>query len=177
MVREVLTYPDARLKQKSQPVVLFDEVLHALLEDMHETMIAREGIGLAAIQIGEPLQALVINIGDEEGNQLPVTRIEAMNPKILEKRDTQKYREGCLSVPQYYEDVVRAAWIRVQYYDRDGVLVETEMEGLLAVAFQHELDHLEGILFYERLSILKRKKFESDYASQFESGSKGRKRR
>ncbi|MEF3192171.1 MAG: peptide deformylase [Campylobacterales bacterium] len=177
MVRTVLHYPDPRLKERSRPVTLFDESLHTLLDDMHETMIGREGIGLAAIQIGEPLQALVINLGTETGEQPPETKLEVINPKILEKRDTQKYREGCLSLPQFYEDVIRAAWVRVRYQDRYGQFQEIEADGLLAVALQHEMDHLAGILFYERLSIVKRKKFENEYASKFKPRKGGARRR
>ncbi len=163
MVREIITYPNKILKQKSKPVERFDEELHTLLDDMYETMIAKNGIGLAAIQVGIPLRALIINLADEEGNQHKEDLIEVINPKILEMDGTTVYTEGCLSVPEYYDDVERAERIKVEYFDRFGNRIERECDGLLAIAFQHEIDHLNGHLFIEKLSFLKRKKFEKEW--------------
>jgi len=163
MIRPIVVYPDKRLKQQSKPVTEFDETLHTLLDDMNETMLASNGIGLAAIQVGEPLRVLIINLPDEEGNQHPENLIEVINPVILEKRGSTTYTEGCLSVPDYYDDVERADWIRVEFYDRHGNRQEIETDGLLAIAFQHEMDHLDGHLFIEKLSFLKRKKFEKEW--------------
>ncbi len=159
----ILVYPDRRLKEQSLPVTDFDASLHKLLDDMNDTMMASNGIGLAAIQVGVPLRALLINLPDEEGNQYPQNLIEVVNPVILEKRGTTTYTEGCLSVPEYYDDVERAEWIRVEFFTRHGERREIETDGLLAIAFQHEMDHLDGHLFIEKLSFLKRKKFEKEW--------------
>ncbi|MCF6201525.1 MAG: peptide deformylase [Hydrogenimonas sp.] len=163
MVLPILVYPDKRLKEQSRPVSEFDSSLHKLLDDMNDTMMASNGIGLAAIQVGVPLRALIINLPDEEGNQYPENLIEVINPVILEKRGSTTYTEGCLSVPEYYDDVDRAEWIRVEFYTRFGERREIETDGLLAIAFQHEMDHLDGHLFIEKLSFLKRKKFEKEW--------------
>ena len=163
MIREIVVYPDKRLKQRSSEITKFDQELHQLLDDMNDTMIAGNGIGLAAIQIGIPKRALIINLPDEEGNQYPENLIEVINPIILEKKGSVINTEGCLSVPDFFEDVERAEWIRVEFYDRNGNRVELEADGLLSIAFQHEIDHLDGHLFIEKLSILKRKKFEKEW--------------
>jgi peptide deformylase len=163
MILPIVVYPDKRLKQSSKPVTSFDETLHKLLDDMNETMLASNGIGLAAIQVGRPIRALLINLPDEEGNQFPENLIEIINPVILEKKGSTTYTEGCLSVPDYFDDVERAEWVRVSYQDRHGNEKEIETDGLLAVALQHEIDHLDGHLFIEKLSFLKRKKFEKEW--------------
>ncbi|BBG64796.1 peptide deformylase [Hydrogenimonas sp.] len=115
----ILVYPDRRLKQQSRPVTDFDASLHKLLDDMNETMMASNGIGLAAIQVRIPLRALLINLPDDEGNQYEENLIEVINPVILEKRGSIVYTEGCLSVPEYYDDVERAG-IRVEFFTREG---------------------------------------------------------
>jgi len=163
MIREIITYPNKILKQKSRDVTQFDETLHRLLDDMYETMIAKNGIGLAAIQIAEPLNALIINLPNEEDKQVKEDLLEVINPKILEMDGTTVYTEGCLSVPEYYEDVQRAERIKVSFMDRDGNEIIQEYDGLMAIAFQHECDHLKGELFIEKLSFLKRKKFEKEW--------------
>jgi len=163
MIREIVVYPDKRLKQKSKEVIDFDSKLHQLLDDMNETMLAGNGIGLAAIQIGVPLRVLLLNIPDDEGNQYPQNLVEVINPVILNKRGSTIYYEGCLSIPDYYDDVERAEWIQVEFYDRHGKRQELEADGLFAIAFQHEVDHLDGYLFVERLSFLKRKRFEKEW--------------
>ena len=164
MVRDIVVYPDKRLKQISKEIEVFDEELHTLLDDMYETMIAKNGIGLAAIQIGVPLQVLLINlVREEDEKQHKEDLIEVINPKILEADGEIVYQEGCLSVPGYYEDVKRAEHIKVSYYDRYGNEIVTEYKDLMAIAFQHEMDHLKGTLFIEKLSFLKRKKFEKEW--------------
>ncbi len=163
MIREIITYPNKILKEKSKEVELFDETLHTLLDDMYETMMVKNGIGLAAIQIAEAKNVLIINLPNQEDEQKKENLIEIINPRILERRGSTLYTEGCLSVPEFYEDVERAEWIRVTYHDRNGKLIEKEYDGLMAIALQHEMDHLKGELFIEKLSFLKRKKFEKEW--------------
>ncbi len=163
MIREIVTYPNKILKQKSTKVENFDQELHLLLDDMYETMMAKNGIGLAAIQVAVPINVLIINLPNEDDKQEKEDLIEVINPTILERRGSTLYTEGCLSVPEYYEDVERAEWIKISYYTREGVEIIKECDGLLAIAFQHEMDHLKGELFIEKLSFLKRKKFEKEW--------------
>lgn len=163
MVLDIITYPNKILKQISKPVERFDKELHTLLDNMYETMIAKNGVGLAAIQIGVPIRALIIDIGDEEGKQSKDTLIEVINPEFLEWSGTQKDKEGCLSVPEYYDEVERYAKVKVKFFDRFGKEYIMDAEGLLSVAFQHETDHLDGHLFIERLDYIKRKKFEKEW--------------
>jgi peptide deformylase len=163
MVLDIITYPNKILKQISKPVERFDKELHTFLDDMYETMIAKNGVGLAAIQVGVPIRALIIDIGDEEGKQSKDTLIEVINPEFLEWSGTQKDKEGCLSVPEYYDEVERYAKVKVKFFDRFGKEYIMDAEGLLSVAFQHETDHLDGHLFIERLDYIKRKKFEKEW--------------
>ena len=163
MIRQIITYPDKRLFMRSNEVECFDKELHTLLDDMYETMRAKNGIGLAAIQVAVPLRALIINLPDEEGKQHKEDLLELINPVIIESKGTQVYTEGCLSVPEYYDDVERAKWVKVEYHDRYGDKKRIETDGLLAVAIQHEMDHLDGHLFIEKLPYLKRKKFEKEW--------------
>ena len=162
-IREVLTYPNRTLFKKSSDVTEFDEKLHELLDDMYDTMTEKDGVGLAAIQIGVLKNVLIINpINEETKEQEKEDLIEAINPKITEKNGEQIYQEGCLSVPGFYEDIKRYEQITVEYFDRFGNKHTEEFSGFLAVAWQHEIDHLLGHLFIEKLSILKRKKFEKE---------------
>ncbi len=164
MLRQIITYPDKRLFQKSKDVVKFDDELHSLLDDMYETMIASGGIGLAAIQIALPLNVLVINLVNEEsGVQEKDELLEVINPRITAKSGSTTYQEGCLSVPGFYEEVERYEQISLEYQNRHGELIKADLEGLLSIAMQHEMDHLAGHLFIEKLSYAKRKKFEKDY--------------
>ena len=163
MVKEILVYPNKILREKSKDVTSFDPSLHMLLDDMYDTMVSREGIGLAAIQIGVALNVLLINLVDEEGVQKPENLFEIINPHIIEKDGATTYQEGCLSVPGFTEDIKRAQHIIVEYCDRNGVKQTMECEDFLAVAWQHEMEHLAGHLFIENLSILKRKKFEKEW--------------
>ena len=163
MIREIITYPNKILKKKSKEVTDFDAHLHTLLDDMYETMMTKNGIGLAAIQIGEAHNVLIINLPNTEDEQSKDDLIEIINPVIVQRRGSTLYTEGCLSVPEFFEDVERAEWIKVTYHDRHGNKIEEEHEGLMAIAMQHEMDHLKGELFIEKLSFLKRKKFEKEW--------------
>jgi peptide deformylase len=155
-IREILTLPDPRLKQVSKPVEggVTDEI-RTLMDDMLETMYDAPGIGLAAIQIGEPLRVIVMDLqeNDEKNPRFFV------NPAILPlTEDKLPYEEGCLSVPDVFEEVERPVQCRIRYLDYDGNEVEEVAEGLFAVCIQHELDHLEGTLFIDYLSRLKRQR-------------------
>ena len=163
MIREVITYPNKLLRLKSKDVEQFDEELHTLLDDMYETMMAQHGVGLAAIQVAIPLNVLIISLPNEEDIQDKADLIEAINPVITHKDGTQVFTEGCLSVPGFSEDVTRAQHIIVEYYDRNNEKHTMECEDFLAVAWQHEMEHLSGHLFIENLSIIKRKKFEKEW--------------
>ncbi len=163
MLRDIITYPHKILKEKSKEITLFDNELHTLLDDMYETMMHKSGIGLAAIQIAVPLNTLIINLPNKDDKQEKEDLVEVINPTILEMDGSTLYTEGCLSVPEYYEDVQRAERIKVSYFDRHGNEIITEYDGLMAIAFQHECDHLKGELFIEKLSYLKRKKFEKEW--------------
>ncbi len=159
----IVTYPDKRLKLVSKAVETFDADLHAFLDDMYETMLGSNGIGLAAIQVANPIDVLIINIPDEEGNQNKEDLLEIINPSITASQGSTFFQEGCLSVPGFYEDVERFEKITVAYQDRHGNDCTLEAEGLLAVALQHEMDHLAGKLFIEKLTYTRRKKFEKEY--------------
>ena len=172
MIREVITYPNKLLRTKSEDVVQFNEELHTLLDDMYETMIDQNGVGLAAIQVAVPLNVLIISIPDENDMQNKEDLIEAINPVITHKDGEQVFTEGCLSVPGFSEDVKRAQHIVVEYFNRDGEKQTMEAEDFLAVAWQHEMEHLEGHLFIENLSFLKRKKFEKEWKKKLKDKKK-----
>ena len=172
-IHEIIEAPDALLKTVSTPVEVFDDDLKALVADMFDTMYAANGIGLAAIQIGVPHRLLVIDLqpDDTEAEPEPCdhdghhhhhqpTKKEPrvfVNPEILDpSTDVKSYQEGCLSVPDIYADVDRPARCRVRWQDLDGALHEEEMDGVMAVCIQHEMDHLNGVLFIDHLSRLKR---------------------
>jgi len=159
----IVEYPDKRLRLKSKEVKIFDKKLHDLLDSMYPIMINTNGIGLAAIQVAKPLRALILNIPDEEGEQSKENLLEIMNPVISHKAGETTYQEGCLSVPQFYEDIKRHESLTLHYQDREGNTKTLEADGLLAIAIQHEIDHLEGILFIDKLSYARRKKFEKEY--------------
>ena len=163
MQLSIVEYPDKRLREKSKEVKNFDENLHKLLDAMHPFMLETNGIGLAAIQVDHPIRALILNIPNEEGEQPPENLLEIINPVIVEKSGETTYQEGCLSVPKFYEDVTRFERITLNYQDRHGNTKSLEADELLAIAIQHEMDHLEGILFIDHLSYSRRKKFEKEY--------------
>jgi peptide deformylase len=153
-LREILTVPNPVLKQVSQPVAAVDDDLRALMDDMLETMYAAPGIGLAAVQIGVPKRVIVMDLAREGEDKAPRYFV---NPEILWASDeTAPYEEGCLSVPEYFDEVERPAKVRLRYLNYQGETVEEDAEGLFAVCIQHEMDHLEGVLFIDHLSRLKR---------------------
>jgi peptide deformylase len=146
----------AVLKQKSQPVAAVDDALRALMDDMLETMYEAPGIGLAAIQVGVPKRVIVMDIARGEEPKAPRYFV---NPEIVwASEETAPYEEGCLSVPEIYDEVERPAKVRLRYLGYDGKPVEEEAEGLFAVCIQHEIDHLNGVLFIDHLSRLKRER-------------------
>jgi peptide deformylase len=163
MKLSIVEYPDKRLREVSTEVKEFDEKLHKLLDAMNPIMMNTNGIGLAAIQVAHPVRALIINIPDEDGEQAPENLLEIINPVITHKSGETVYQEGCLSVPQFYEDIKRYESITINYQDRYGNTKTLEADGLLAIAIQHEMDHLDGILFIDKLSYARRKKFEKEY--------------
>lgn len=153
-IREIITIPDPRLKQVSAPVETVDDDLRALMDDMLETMYAAPGIGLAAIQVGVPKRVIVMDLAPEGATPEPLYFV---NPVIEPTSEEHAfYQEGCLSIPDVYEDVERAAECRISYLDYNGDAQTLECTGLLATCAQHEMDHLEGVLFIDHLSRLKR---------------------
>ena len=155
-IREILVVPHPVLKQVSDPVAEVTDETRALMDDMLETMYAAPGIGLAAVQIGVPKRIIVMDLSREEGVLEPR---HFVNPEILwRSEETVPYEEGCLSIPEIYEEVERPARVRIRYLNRDGEQIEEEAEGLYAVCIQHEMDHLEGVLFIDHLSRLKRER-------------------
>jgi len=163
MKLKIVEYPDRRLKEKSKKVEKFDEKLHKLLDAMNPMMIDTNGIGLAAIQVAHPIQVLILNIPNEDGEQPPENLLEIINPTIIKKDGSTVYQEGCLSVPSFYEDIKRFETISVEFQDRYGKEQTLDADGLLSIAIQHEVDHLNGILFIDKLSYARRKKFEKEY--------------
>ncbi len=159
----IVEYPDKRLKEKSKVVEKFDKELHGLLDAMYQSMIESKGIGLAAIQVGHAKRVLLLNIPDDNDEQSRDSLIEMINPLITMKEGDTVYQEGCLSVPSFYEDINRFERVCVNYQDREGNTKTIEAEGLLSIAIQHEIDHLEGVLFIDKLSYSRRKKFEKEY--------------
>ncbi|MEM6625459.1 MAG: peptide deformylase [Pseudomonadota bacterium] len=155
-IRPILTVPDPVLKQVSKPVEKVDDALRALMDDMLETMYDAPGIGLAAVQIGVPKRVIVMDISGED--EPPAPRY-FVNPEILERvEDTLPYDEGCLSVPDIFETVERPERVKLRYLNYDGEEIIEWAEGLYAVCIQHEMDHLEGVLFIDHLSRLKRQR-------------------
>ena len=178
MIREVITYPNTILRKKSRDVEVFDKELHTLLDDMNDTMKEYGGVGLAAIQIGIDLNVLIINIpldneGEEDdGKQLDENLIEAINPSITHKDGELVFNEGCLSIPGFHAEVKRAENITVEYFNRDGEKQTMQADDFLAIAWQHEMEHLTGHVFIENLSFLKRKKFEKEWKKYLKENSK-----
>jgi peptide deformylase len=161
-IRDIITVPNPLLKQVSKTVDKVDDALRALMDDMLETMYDAPGIGLAAIQIGEPVRVIVMDLQEKpEGAAEDAEGIKNprffVNPEIIWKsEETAPYEEGCLSVPEIYDEVQRPAHVKLRYLNYQGELVEEDAEGLYAVCIQHEMDHLEGVLFIDHLSKLKR---------------------
>jgi peptide deformylase len=152
--REIITLPDRRLRLVSKPVKRIDNEVRALVEDMFESMYAAPGIGLAAIQVGVPIRLVTIDLAKKDEPKNPRVFV---NPEILwRSEELATYEEGCLSIPEYYEDVERPAKVKVKYRDLGGSEREIDAEGILATCLQHEIDHLNGVLFIDHLSKLKR---------------------
>jgi peptide deformylase len=161
-IRRIYETPDSVLRQISKPVEVFDDELKTLVADMFETMYEAPGIGLAAVQVGEPIRLLVIDLQEPEDPEDPESKAVRdprvfINPEILWHSDSEvPYTEGCLSVPEQYAEVMRPDRIRARWQDEKGKAYEEEIDGLLAVCLQHEMDHLNGVLFIDHLSRLKR---------------------
>ena len=155
-IRPIITVPDPRLRKISTPVDRVDAEILTLLDDMLETMYDAPGVGLAAIQVAVPKRVVVVDTGKTEEARAPLFLI---NPEVVwASEELSTYNEGCLSVPDYFDDVKRPAMVRVRHLDREGKTVEFEAVGLLATVVQHELEHLEGGLFIDNLSRLKRER-------------------
>jgi peptide deformylase len=153
-LREILIVPDPILKQVSKPVETVDDDLRALMDDMLETMYAAPGIGLAAIQVGVPKRVIVMDLARQDEEPQPRYYV---NPEILwASEETAPYEEGCLSVPEIFDEVERPARVKLRYLNYQGEQIEEDAEGLFAVCIQHEMDHLNGVLFIDHLSRLKR---------------------
>ena len=166
---EILRFPDPRLRNVASPVATVDDAVRQLVDDMFETMYAAPGIGLAATQVNVDKRIVVIDVSEEKNQPLCL-----INPEILEKRGEEEMEEGCLSVPGVFEVVQRADSIRMQALDRDGESYQMDVDGLLAVCIQHEIDHLDGKLFVDYLSQLKRtrirKKLEKEQRQSVTAG-------
>jgi len=152
-IRTILEFPDQRLRTRAQPVTKFDAELSTLIDDLFETMYAAPGIGLAASQVDVHQRVLVIDISDSRDQPRAF-----INPEILAREGEAETEEGCLSVPGIFDGVVRASKVRVRWQDRTGAVCEEEFEGMMAVCIQHEMDHLDGKLFVDYLSDLKRQR-------------------
>lgn len=151
---EIIKIPDPLLRQKSKPIERVDDAMRAYLDDMLETMYDAPGVGLAAIQVANPIRALVMDIAKEDEPKNPICMI---NPEIIELgSEPRLHEEGCLSIPEVYAEIERPGTARVKYIDRDGKQAEMLCEGMLATVVQHEIDHLDGKLFIDFLSRLKR---------------------
>lgn len=165
---DILHFPDPRLRERARPVAAVDDAVRRLIDDMFETMYAAPGIGLAATQVGVAQRVVVIDVSDDRSQPLAL-----VNPEILEADGVERMEEGCLSVPGFYEEVERAERVKMRALDRDGQPFELETGDLLAVCIQHEIDHLNGKLFVDYLSDLKRsrirKKLEKE--QKFETGA------
>jgi peptide deformylase len=155
-LRDILTLPDKRLRQVSDPVKKIDAGVRKLVEDMFETMYDAPGIGLAAIQVGAPKRIITMDLAKKEEPRKPQVFI---NPEILwTSEEKATYEEGCLSIPEFYDDVERPAQVKVKYLDLEGKPQEVMANGLFATCLQHEIDHLNGILFIDHISRLKRER-------------------
>jgi peptide deformylase len=153
-IRTILILPDSRLRLASEPVKLVDNSIRDLMDELVETMHDAPGIGLAAIQVGVPKRVLVLDLAKKDEPPQPQFFV---NPEIVwSSEEKSVYEEGCLSIPEYYEEVERPSRVRARYLDRQGARQEIEAEGLMATALQHEIDHLNGVLFIDHISKLKR---------------------
>ncbi|HEY5064932.1 MAG TPA: peptide deformylase [Xanthobacteraceae bacterium] len=161
-LREIIILPDKRLRLKSEPIKRIDATIRKLVNDLFETMYEAPGIGLAAIQIGVPKRVVTMDLSKKEDDHKPQIFI---NPEVIWKSaETSKYEEGCLSIPEFYEEVERPAQVKVKYLDIDGNTQEIEASGLLATCLQHEIDHINGVLFIDYISKLKRDRIVKKFA-------------
>jgi peptide deformylase len=161
-VREIIKLPDKRLRLVSEPVKRIDASLRKLVEDMFETLYAAPGIGLAGIQVGVAKRVIIMDLSKKDDTRKPEVFI---NPEITwASEEKSSYEEGCLSIPEYYEEVERPAVVKVKYLNLDGKAREVEASGLLATCLQHEIDHLNGILFIDHISKLKRDRITKKFA-------------
>lgn len=163
MIENIVIYPDSTLRKISKEVLEFGSYIKESLDNMYDTMMNKNGVGLAGVQIGKLERMLIINLPREDKVQYKEDLLEVINPEILESSGEILFQEGCLSIPNFYEYVKRYNYVKVKYQDREGKEQIIEAKDYLAVALQHEIDHLNGILFIDKLSILKRKKFEKEY--------------
>ncbi|WP_186387393.1 peptide deformylase [Stappia sp. TSB10P1A] len=162
--RDIIILPDLKLRLVSEPIASVDDAVRQLADDMLETMYDAPGIGLAAIQIGVPKRMLVLDVAREGETPAPLVVI---NPEIVwESEEHSVYQEGCLSIPEYYEDVERPQRIGLRFLDREGAAREIEADGLLATCLQHEIDHLNGVLFIDHISKLKRDRVVKKFQKQ-----------
>ncbi|MCC4244346.1 peptide deformylase [Stappia indica] len=162
--RDIIILPDPKLRLVSEPVASVDDAVRQLADDMLETMYDAPGIGLAAIQIGVPTRMLVLDVAREGETPAPMVVI---NPEVVWESDERSvYQEGCLSIPEYYEDVERPQRIGLRFLDREGAQREIEADGLLATCLQHEIDHLNGVLFIDHISKLKRDRVVKKFQKQ-----------
>ena len=153
-LREIITLPDKRLRQKSEPVKAVDAEVRALVDDMFETMYKAPGVGLAAIQVGVAKRIVTVDTAKKDEPKNPQVFINA--EVVWSSEEKNSYEEGCLSIPEYYEEVERPSAVNVRFMDLDGKTQEVEANGLLATVLQHEIDHTNGILFIDHISKLKR---------------------
>ncbi|MFH1435913.1 MAG: peptide deformylase [Pseudomonadota bacterium] len=161
-LREIKIFPDPALRKTAEPVTAFDEALRNLVNDMIETMVAHSGVGLAAPQVGVSQRVIIIDAGPEDGDEDDEGEdrrrmLILVNPEIAEEEGELTWNEGCLSFPGIYEDINRASRVVVNACDIDGVNIMVEGEGLLAVALQHEIDHLDGALIFDYMSYIRKK--------------------
>jgi peptide deformylase len=152
----VLEFPDKRLRTQAKQVTIFDQTIKTLIDDMLETMYESQGIGLAATQVNVHQRVIVIDISDEKDAPLCL-----INPEIIEETGIEESKEGCLSVPGFFEKVTRAEHIKIKAVDKEGATFELEADELLSVCIQHEIDHLDGKLFVDYLSPLKRQRIKA----------------
>jgi peptide deformylase len=163
-VRDILILPDKRLRQVSKPVGKIDAATKQLIEDMFETMYAAPGIGLAAIQIGEPVRVVTMDLAKKDEPKQPQVFI---NPELIWSSESKNtHEEGCLSIPEFYEEVDRPAEVKIKYTDLQGERQELSADGLLATCIQHEIDHLNGVLFIDHISKLKRDRVLKKFTKQ-----------
>ena len=170
-IRDILILPDKRLRLVCEPVKTIDREIKTLVADMFETMYEAPGIGLAAIQVGESRRVVTMDLAKKEEGKEPRVFI---NPKVIWTSEEKAiYEEGCLSIPEFYADVTRPAKVRVRYLNLEGNENEIEAEGLLATCLQHEIDHLNGVLFIDHISKLKRDRVTKKFAKAAKLAAKG----